>query len=84
LAEFEERSPWRPKSSNHPSPSQQTQQILEATTVEGAKDDKRWEKMQESIDLLFSKLEMQDVVQQQLGVQMASRTSLNPPKISDN
>jgi hypothetical protein len=40
-------------------PSQQTQFMLDAMEAE-AKEEERWKKMQESINLLFSKLEAQD------------------------
>jgi hypothetical protein len=59
-----------PKSKACVKPSQQTQFVLDALDSTEKREDQRWEKMQESIDLLFSKLEAQEETQGQMAVQM--------------
>jgi Skp family chaperone for outer membrane proteins len=67
-----------PKSKAPPKPSPQTQFVQDAMTAEFARDDTRWTKLQESVELLHTKmeaqgnkLEAQDSARQQMAVQMA-------------
>jgi hypothetical protein len=46
-------------------PSQQTSFVLDAMATE-SKEGERWEKVHESIDLLYAKMEAQGKTQQQL------------------
>jgi hypothetical protein len=67
-----------PKSKAPPKPSPQTQFMLDAMTTEFARDDTCWTKLQESVELLHTKmeaqgnkLEAQDSARQQMAAQMA-------------
>jgi translation initiation factor 6 (eIF-6) len=48
-----------PKSKAPPKPSPQTQFMLDAMTTEFARDDTCWTKLQESVELLHTKMEAQ-------------------------
>jgi uncharacterized membrane-anchored protein YhcB (DUF1043 family) len=51
-------------------PSLRTQFVLEAMESEAKKEEICWEKMQERVDSLFSKMEVQDESQHQMSAQL--------------
>jgi hypothetical protein len=59
-----------PKSKAHLKPPQQTQFVLDVTAETSSSTEQRWERVQESVDQLFTKMEAQEEVQHRMAVQV--------------
>jgi hypothetical protein len=51
-------------------PSPHSRLFVLQMEADAKKDDERWEKIQQSVDLLFAMMEVQDDVHQQMSAQM--------------
>jgi hypothetical protein len=59
-----------PKSKAHLKPSQQTQFVLDVMAEMSSSAEQRWERVQESVDQLFAKMEAQEEAQHRMAVQV--------------
>jgi hypothetical protein len=63
-----------PKSKSTAKPSLHTRFVLDAMAQDAKREEERWGKMQESIDLLYAKVDEQGDTQQQMTAQLQLTT----------